>query len=50
MFERMYKAGKLDTPGMGVIYVTPLEKPATYVPQDIVEKLAAPATSAAAGD
>ena len=46
----MYKAGKLDTPGMGVIYVTPLEKPATYVPQDIVEKLAAPANSAAAGD
>ena len=48
VFERMYRAGKLDTPGMGMIYVTPLEKAATYVPRDIVEKLAAPAK--AAGD
>ena len=50
MFERMYKAGKLDTPSMGMIYVTPFERAATYVTQDIVEKLAAPANSAAAGD
>ncbi len=40
VFEHMYAAGKLDTPGMGMIYVTPLEKAATYVPHDIVEKLA----------
>ena len=50
VFERMYKAGKLDTPSMGMIYVTPFERAATYVTQDIVEKLAAPANSAAAGD
>ena len=40
IFERMYVAGKLDTPGMGIIYVTPIEKAATYVPKEVVDKLA----------
>ncbi len=40
IFEKMYIAGKLDTPGMGFMYVTPLEKAATYIPYEIVEKLA----------
>ena len=40
VFEGMYLAGKLDTPGMGFIYVTPLEKAATYIPAEIAEKLA----------
>jgi len=40
LFERIYIAGKLDTPGMGFMYVTPLEKAATYVPHEIAEKLA----------
>jgi len=40
VFERMYIAGQLDTPGMGFIYVTPLEKAATYIPKEIAEKLA----------
>ncbi len=40
VFEHMYSAGGLATPGMGMIYVTPLDKAATYVPHDIVEKLA----------
>ncbi len=40
IFERMYVAGQLDTPGMGFMYVTPLEKAATYIPQEIAEKLA----------
>lgn len=39
IFERIYLAGKLDTPGMGLVYVTPLEKAATYIPHEIVEKL-----------
>lgn len=39
VFERMYVAGKLDTPGMGFIYVTPLEKAGTYIPEEIAEKL-----------
>ncbi len=40
VFEKMYVAGKLDTPGMGMMYVTPLDKAATYVPHEIVKKLA----------
>ncbi len=39
VLERMFIAGKLDTPGMGFIYVTPLEKAATHVPQEIADKL-----------
>ncbi len=39
IFERMYIAGDLDTPGMGLIYLTPLDKAATYIPQEIAEKL-----------
>jgi nitrogen regulatory protein PII len=39
VFEYMYEAGKLDTPGMGFIYVTPLEKAATHVPHEIAERL-----------
>lgn len=42
IFEKMYVAGNLDTPGMGIMYVTPLEKAATYIPPEIVEKLATP--------
>ena len=40
IFEKMYLAGKLDTPGMGFMYITPLEKAATYIPANVVEKLA----------
>ena len=39
IFEKMYLAGELDTPAMGVIYVTPLDKVATYVPDEILDKL-----------
>lgn len=40
VFERMYVAGNLDTPGMGFIYVTPLDKAGTFIPQEIADKLA----------
>jgi len=40
IFEVMYKAGKLDIPGMGFIYITPLEKATTFIPDHVVEKLA----------
>ncbi len=36
--ERMYHAGQLDTPGMGFLYVMPLEKAATYVPSEVIER------------
>ncbi len=39
IFDRMYVAGKLDTPGMGFMYVTPLEKAGTYIPREIADKL-----------
>lgn len=39
MVEVMYLAGKLDKPGMGFLYVTPLEKAATYIPPDILDRL-----------
>lgn len=42
VFEKMYIAGNLDTPGMGIMYVTPLEKAATYIPEEIIKKLARP--------
>ena len=40
VFEKMYLAGKLDTPAMGFIYIVPLEKAATYIPDEILQKLA----------
>jgi nitrogen regulatory protein PII len=49
VFERMYIAGKLDTPGMGYIYVTRLEKAATYVPPDIAKRLFSEHEEAPAG-
>ncbi|MFT5320872.1 MAG: nitrogen regulatory protein P-II 1 [Pseudohongiellaceae bacterium] len=41
IFERMYIAGELDTPGMGFIYMTKLDKAATHIPQEILAKLEA---------
>ena len=37
--ERMHLAGQLDTPGKGFIYTTQLDKAATYIPPQVVEKL-----------
>ena len=39
IFETMYLAGGLDTPGMGIMYITPLDKAATYVPPEVLEKV-----------
>jgi nitrogen regulatory protein P-II 1 len=39
VFERMYVAGKLDTPGMGFMYLTPLEKAATFIPREMLKAL-----------
>jgi len=40
VFEKIYFVGQLDTPGMGLVYVTPLEKMATYIPKAVAERLA----------
>ena len=39
LFEKLYFVAKLDTPGMGIMYMTELEKMATYVPPEIAAKL-----------
>lgn len=39
VFDRMYVAGQLDTPGMGFMCVTQLDKAATHVPEELLEKL-----------
>ena len=32
IFEGMFLAGKLDTPGKGIMYITKLDRVATYIP------------------
>ena len=39
IFERMYIAGELDTPGMGFIYMTKLDKAATHIPPEVLDKI-----------
>ena len=39
IFERMYIAGDLDTPGIGFIYMTRLDKAATHIPPEVLEKI-----------
>lgn len=39
VFEKMYLAGHLDTPGKGFIYTTPLEKAGTFIPPQVLDKL-----------
>ncbi len=38
VFERIYLAAKLDTPGMGIIYTTPIEKMATHIPHEVAAR------------
>lgn len=40
IFEKIYLAGNLDTPGMGIMYVTLIDKAATYIPQDVLDRVA----------
>jgi nitrogen regulatory protein PII len=39
VFAEMFIAGLLDTPGMGIMFVTPLEKAAAYIPPNIIERI-----------
>ena len=38
IFERVFIAAKMDTPGMGILWMTRLEKMATYVPHQIAAR------------
>ena len=40
VFESMHAAAKIDTPGMGILYMTAVEKMATFVPPDVVARYA----------
>lgn len=39
VFAAMFKAGELDTPGMGIMFVSKLEKAATYIPQAVLDRI-----------
>jgi len=39
VFEAVYRAGGLDTPGAGFMYVTPVERMATFVPREILQRV-----------
>ena len=39
VFDAIYTAAKLDTPGMGFMHVAKLDKATTYVPKDLLDKL-----------
>ncbi len=39
VFEVMYTAGGLDKPGAGYMYITPIERIATYVPASVMDRL-----------
>ena len=45
IMDHLYREGKLDAPGVGYIYSTPLEKLAAYIPDNLKEKLQKPAAS-----
>jgi nitrogen regulatory protein PII len=40
VFDAMYLAGKLDTPGKGIMFMTKLDRVATYIPEDVLKKIA----------
>lgn len=39
VFEALHRAGKLDVPGHGYIYCMPVEKLATYLPRDLLDRM-----------
>ena len=39
VFETMYLAGNLDKPVKGIMFMSALERVATYIPDDVFEKL-----------
>ena len=39
IFEAIHVAGKFDTPGMGMVYITTLDKAATYIHPEVMERL-----------
>lgn len=38
LFERIFVSAKMDTPGMGILWMTRLDKMATYVPHELAAR------------
>jgi nitrogen regulatory protein PII len=38
IFERVFVTAKMDTPGMGILWLTRLQKMATYIPPEIAAR------------
>lgn len=38
VFERIFVSAKLDTPGMGILWMSPISQMATHVPHEIVAR------------
>ena len=39
VFESMYLAGDLDTPGKGIMWMTKLDRVATHIPKDVLKRI-----------
>jgi nitrogen regulatory protein PII len=39
VFEAVYRAAGLDVPGAGMVYITPVERMATYVPREVLARV-----------
>ena len=37
IFETLYQAGQMDKPGRGIMYMSKLDRVATYIPEDMVK-------------
>ena len=40
VFESMYLAGDLDTPGKGIMWMVKLDRVATHIPKDVIKRAA----------
>ncbi len=41
VFEAIYRAAELHVPGAGMAYIMPIEKMATYIPRELLDRVAA---------
>jgi nitrogen regulatory protein P-II 1 len=39
IFERIFVVAKMDTPGMGIVWITPVTRMATHVPHEVAARL-----------
>ena len=46
VFEAVYRAGELNSPGAGLAHITPIEKMAIYIPREIRERIPGQGASA----